>query len=140
MMGKLMKTLLALTLSGAAAWASSGCKQESPAATAPAGQAATGAGQKAAPEGGVRQVSIQVTEKGYEPSPITLQKGQPVELTITRTTDHTCATEVILEEHDINVPLPLNQPVKVSFTPEKAGELTYGCAMGKMISGVLKVE
>jgi hypothetical protein len=30
--------------------------------------------------------------------------------------------------------------VTVTFTPKKAGDIKYGCAMGKMIGGVLKVE
>jgi plastocyanin domain-containing protein len=34
----------------------------------------------------------------------------------------------------------LNEPVKIAFTPKKAGELKYGCGMGQMISGVLLVE
>ena len=38
------------------------------------------------------------------------------------------------------MPLPLNERVLVRFTPDKSGELRYGCAMGQMISGVLTVE
>jgi hypothetical protein len=30
--------------------------------------------------------------------------------------------------------------VEVAFTPTKTGKLVYGCAMGKMISGVFMVE
>ncbi len=33
----------------------------------------------------------------------------------------------------------LDQPVEITFTPEKAGELVYGCAMDHMISGVIQV-
>ena len=40
----------------------------------------------------------------------------------------------------IKTALPLNKAVEVSFTPKKAGKLTYGCAMGKMIGGVLTVQ
>ncbi len=126
MIRKLMKCLVTLTIAGAAV-AASGCAKESAAALEPA-------------PGGVRKVAIQVTTKGYEPSPVTLRKGEPVELTLTRTTDETCATEIVLEEHGINAALPLNTPVTVKFTPVKAGELRYGCAMGKMISGALTVQ
>jgi plastocyanin domain-containing protein len=130
MFRKLTKTLLALSLVGAALSAS-GCARESTAGT-PA---------SAAPApGGVRKVAIQVTANGYEPSPIALRKDEPVELTLTRTTDETCATEIVLEEYGINTKLPLNQAVTVRFTPTKAGELRYGCAMGKMVSGVLQVQ
>jgi plastocyanin domain-containing protein len=89
---------------------------------------------------GPRVVELSVTEKGYEPSPVTLTKGQPVKLVVTRKTDQTCATEVVMDGYDINTPLPLNQPVEIAFTPKESGQLVYGCAMGKMISGVFMVE
>ena len=40
----------------------------------------------------------------------------------------------------IKTALPLNKAVTVTFTPKKAGDLQYGCAMGKMIGGVFKVQ
>jgi plastocyanin domain-containing protein len=128
---KLIKPLLALALAGAVL-ATQGCTQESK----PQPAAAAAPSKPGAP----RVIEIKVTEKGYEPSPVTLQQGQPVKLVMTRTTEHTCATGIVLDEHNINTPLPLNQPVEVTFTPSKAGKLVYGCAMGKMISGVLMVE
>ncbi|MFP2957048.1 cupredoxin domain-containing protein [Myxococcus sp. 1LA] len=91
-------------------------------------------------ENGVRIVELSVTEKGYEPSPVTLKKGEPVKLVVTRKTDHTCATEVVMDGYDINTPLPLNQPVEIAFTPKESGKLVYGCAMNKMISGVFMVD
>ena len=130
---KIIKPLLALTLAAAVLTAGQGCTQNSKAAE-PAAKA-----QPAKP-GEPRTIAISVTEKGYEPSPITLKQGEPVKLVMTRTTDHTCATEIVLEDYNINTPLPLNQPVEVAFTPNKTGKLVYGCAMGKMISGVFMVE
>jgi plastocyanin domain-containing protein len=87
-----------------------------------------------------RVVVMQVTKKGYEPSPLTLKRGEPVLLKVTRTTDRTCANEFVLDEHGLNVPLPLNQEVSIRFTPGKAGTLVYGCGMDKMISGKFLVE
>ena len=137
---RIIKPLLALTLAAAVLSTTQGCTKDSkpaepsaPAATAPA------AAQPAKP-GEPRTIALSVTEKGYEPSPITLKKGEPVKLVVTRTTDQTCATEVVMDEHNINTPLPLNTPVEITFTPSKTGELRYGCAMGKMISGVFMVE
>lgn len=86
------------------------------------------------------RVAISVTEKGFEPTPIQVAKGQPVTLVVTRKTDETCATELTLPEYKIDKKLPLNQPVEITFTPEKAGELVYGCAMDHMISGVIQVR
>ncbi|AGC47660.1 hypothetical protein MYSTI_06387 [Myxococcus stipitatus DSM 14675] len=91
-------------------------------------------------ENGVRVVELSVTEKGYEPSPVSLKKGEPVKLVVTRKTDLTCATEVVMDGYDINTPLPLNEAVSITFTPKESGKLVYGCAMGKMISGVFMVD
>lgn len=107
------------------------------------GQAATkaspseGRTAKAAP---ARVIEIAVTEQGFEPTPITLKKGEPVKLVLTRKTDHTCAKAVVFPDFKIEKELPLGQPVEVAFTPKKAGTLTYGCTMGQMIAGTLKVE
>ena len=87
-----------------------------------------------------RVVVMQVTKKGYEPSPLTLKQGEPVHLKITRTTDRTCANEFVLDEYNLNVPLPLDKEVSIRFTPTKAGTLVYGCGMDKMISGKFQVE
>jgi plastocyanin domain-containing protein len=85
------------------------------------------------------RVEMTVTDKGFEPQNIRVKKGEPVTLIITRKTDTTCATEIVIDEHKVNAKLPLNQPVTVSFTPQKSGKLKYGCAMQKMIGGVITV-
>lgn len=68
---------------------------------------------------------------------LTLKRGQPV---VTRVVDSTCATEILIERTDLNVALPLLKPVEVRFTPSKTGALKFGCAMDKMIGGILLVE
>jgi plastocyanin domain-containing protein len=85
-------------------------------------------------------VSMFVTDKGFEPQNLRVKKGEPVKLTITRKSDATCATEIVIDEYGIKTPLPLNKAVTVAFTPKKSGELKYGCAMQKMIGGVIRVE
>lgn len=87
-----------------------------------------------------RTVELTVTEKGYEPSPLKVKKGEPLKLVVTRKTENTCATELILPQYKIEEALPLNKPVEIRFTPEQSGQLKYGCAMGMMIAGVLVVE
>jgi plastocyanin domain-containing protein len=85
-------------------------------------------------------VTMEVTEAGYVPASFKVKKGVPVELLITRKTDATCAKEIVIDEPKVNTPLPLNTQVRVSFTPEKSGQLKFGCAMDKMISGTITVE
>ena len=108
------------------------------------GEKAEDSGKKPAPSAppvaASGRIAISVTEKGFEPTPIQVAKGQPVTLVVTRKTDQTCATELTLPEYKIDKKLPLDQPVEITFTPEKAGELVYGCAMDHMISGVIQVR
>lgn len=84
-------------------------------------------------------IEMSVTSKGFEPAQVTVQAGKPVTLSITRKTDRTCATEIVLKDYGIKKDLPLNQPVSVIFTPTKTGSFRYSCAMN-MVSGVLEVQ
>ncbi len=96
--------------------------------------------KKAADEKKARTVEISVTEDGFQPTPIKVKKDEPLKLVVTRKTDATCATKLVLDEAKVSVELPLNKPVTVDFTPKKTGQVKYGCQMGKMIAGVLLVE
>lgn len=88
---------------------------------------------------GSQQVRIAVTEKGFTPAVVTVKAGQPVTLLVTRKTDRTCATELVLREHGIDQKLPLNETVAIQFTPEQAGELHYACGMD-MYRGTIVVK
>lgn len=87
-----------------------------------------------------RVITMEVTPDGFVPDNVKVKANEPVTLRITRKTDETCATEILIEGTDINVPLPLFKTVSVNWTPTRAGAVKYGCAMDKMISGVLLVE
>jgi plastocyanin domain-containing protein len=60
-------------------------------------------------------------------------------VTIVRTTDETCATEVVFPAFEIKRALPLNEPVEVEFTPREAGEIAFACAMD-MLRGTIPVD
>jgi len=85
------------------------------------------------------RVSIEVNEEGFQPAVVNVKAGQPVTLVVTRKTDRTCATELVMKEHSINQPLPLNQPVEITFTPAASGDLQYACAMD-MYKGTVHVD
>ncbi|MCC6808537.1 MAG: cupredoxin domain-containing protein [Deltaproteobacteria bacterium] len=87
-----------------------------------------------------KTVAMEVTSEGFVPAKVAVKKGEQVNLVITRKVDNTCATEIIIDEYAIKKKLPLNEAITVSFVPQKAGQLKYGCAMGKMIGGVLFIE
>jgi plastocyanin domain-containing protein len=87
----------------------------------------------------VRTVEITVTSKGFEPANVKVKAGHLVRLVVTRKTDKTCATELVMADLGINQPLPLDTPVTVEFTPSESGTLRYACAMDH-IGGVITVQ
>jgi len=86
-----------------------------------------------------QRVKITVTEEGFVPAVVTVQSGRAVTLLVTRRTDRTCATALVLKTHGIDEKLPLGKTVTIRFTPERPGELTYSCPMD-MIHGKIVVR
>lgn len=99
---------------------------------APAAAAPRGAGAE-------QRVKIRVTARGFEPATIRLKAGVPTVLVVTRTTDRTCATELVIPSRKIRQELPLKRAVEIRLGPEKAGRLRFACGMD-MVSGVLVVQ
>ena len=87
----------------------------------------------------VQEASVTVGETSFDPSRLTLQAGVPARLTFTRTTEKTCATSVVFASLNIRKDLPLNQPVTIEVTPEKAGEIAFACGMN-MLRGTVVVR
>jgi plastocyanin domain-containing protein len=90
--------------------------------------------------GADNRVEVRVTPLGFEPDEVHVHAGLPVTLVVTRTTEKTCATELVVPGVVEKVALPLYVPVNVTFVAPKTGSLRYGCGMGMMVSGVLVVE
>ena len=88
---------------------------------------------------GSTRVAIQVTEDGFVPAEVTVPAGKPVTLVVTRKTDRTCATELVMAAKGIRQTLPLGKAVEVKFTPDSAGVLRYACGMD-MITGRVIVK
>jgi len=97
----------------------------------------TGKAQQGAADGG--RIAIAVTENGFEPATVTVPAGKPVTLVVTRQTDKTCATDLVMPAENIDKALPLGQPVEITFTPDKPGTLTYACKMD-MYKGTVIVK
>jgi plastocyanin domain-containing protein len=85
------------------------------------------------------QLEIQVTERGFEPARIRVTRDEAITLVVTRKIERTCAREFVLDELGIHEALPVGKAVTITFTPRKSGPMKFGCAMGKMISGVIDV-
>ncbi|MBP6627857.1 MAG: cupredoxin domain-containing protein [Kofleriaceae bacterium] len=99
---------------------------------------------KARGKGGApaNRIAISVTEDGFEPNDIKVNKGEPITFVFERKTDETCAKEVIVHVDDgnkIERKLPLNQPVEVAVTFPKSGDITYACGMD-MVKGSIHVQ
>ena len=97
------------------------------------------AAQLAQPVSGGRQTArVVVTDKGFEPERLALKPGVPATVTFVRTTDATCAKEVVFPSLNIRRELPLNTPVGIELTPSHA-DLGYVCGMG-MFKGTIAAE
>ncbi len=86
-----------------------------------------------------RRVEMTVTKNGFDPAVVPVARGETLALVITRQTDDTCATEIVIPSHGIKAELPLLKPVTVTLTARDAGTIRYSCAMG-MLSGVIEVR
>jgi plastocyanin domain-containing protein len=86
-----------------------------------------------------QRARVEIGERGFTPVSLKLRRGVRARLTFLRTTDATCAKEIVLPEFNIRRALPLNQPVVVTFTPTKRGPVTFACGMN-MMRGQLIVQ
>jgi RND family efflux transporter MFP subunit len=87
----------------------------------------------------IQSAKIVVNEQGFEPAKVTVRARTPARLTLVRTTDKTCGTEVVFPSLNIKRALPLNEPVVIEFTPSKSGEIAFACGMN-MLKGVVVVQ
>jgi plastocyanin domain-containing protein len=84
-------------------------------------------------------IAITADDKGFTPSSVSLKKGAPAQLVFTRTTDATCATEVVFPDLKITKKLPLNTPVSVDVPTDSPRSLSFACGMG-MFKGAVVVR
>jgi RND family efflux transporter MFP subunit len=101
---------------------------------APSGAASSGRGSAT-----VQSAQVTVNEQGFEPAKVSLRAGAPARITFLRTTDKTCATEIVFPSLTIKRTLPLNEPVVIAFTPTKGGDVAFACGMN-MLHGTVVVE
>ena len=85
---------------------------------------------------------IVVGEHGFDPTSLVVPKGGPgatAAVTFLRTTDETCAKEVVFPDVGIKKDLPLKTPVTVDVPADSARTLTFQCGMA-MYKGALVVK
>lgn len=98
--------------------------------------AAPPASAKSAPAGVTK---ITVSDDGFEPARLEVQKVAVITLEFTRVSEKTCATEVVIPSQQIRKALPLNVPVKVELGRTEAGEIAFACGMN-MLRGTVVVR
>jgi RND family efflux transporter MFP subunit len=86
-----------------------------------------------------QSAKIVVNEQGFAPAKVSLRAGTPARLTFVRTTEKTCATEVVFPSLKVKRALPLNEPVMIELTPSKTGDIAFVCGMN-MLKGVVVVQ
>ena len=102
------------------------------------------------PAGSVKQVKaanvpagatkITVSSNGYEPSSISIVKGQPVKLAFYRADSENCGGEVVFAKQKIRKKLAVGETVLVEFTPTDAGEIAFACGMDMLSGKVIVTE
>ncbi len=88
------------------------------------------------------ELRVVAGEHGFSPESLSIPKGAPGSLAtvnFVRTTDQTCATEVVFPDLDIKKPLPLKEVVAVNVPSDAPRTLAFQCGMG-MYKGALLVK
>lgn len=90
-----------------------------------------------APVEGEGSIAITASDKGFAPSSVKVKKGSTATLVFTRTTDDTCAKEVVFPELSIKKDLPKGVAVAINVPTDKEQTLTFQCGMGMYKSSVV---
>jgi plastocyanin domain-containing protein len=114
-----------IAVAGVSLIAAMGCSKSESAARASATVTAQG------------PTKVTVDAHGFTPSEVHVEKGKPLSLVFTRTTDSTCATEVVFPELKLKKDLPLNKPVSIDVPTDEARTLAFQCGMGMYKSAVV---
>jgi plastocyanin domain-containing protein len=102
--------------------------------------AATGCSKKS--DAAPRLADVTVGQHGFEPTSFKVAGGPLgtyTRVSFIRTTDETCATEVVFPDLKIDQKLPLNQVVNVSIPVDAPKTLSFQCGMG-MYKGAIVVS
>ena len=88
---------------------------------------------------GPQEVQLAVTDRGFEPARAEVPRGYALTLVVTRKTDQTCATEILIPALNVRRALPLNQAVRIAIPAGVADTLNYICGM-HMLGGTIAAK
>lgn len=81
-----------------------------------------------------RRIDVAVTADGFTPAHIVARAGEPIVLVFTRTTDATCATDVVIGA--VHRDLPRDVPVAIALVPRAT--TPFACSMN-MVRGSIDI-
>ncbi|MCC5574752.1 sulfite exporter TauE/SafE family protein [Microtetraspora sp. AC03309] len=101
---------------------------------------AAGAGTRAntaasAGPGGVQQITVWATERGFRPGIATARAGRPLEIVFRTRDNHGCTRTVSVDGDDVVLPVTGQGVVRLASRPP--GDLRYACGMG-MYAGFIR--
>ncbi len=82
-------------------------------------------------------IAITADENGFSPASVEVKQGEPTALAFTRTSDDTCAKEVVFPELDVKKELPKGETVYVTVPTNDARTYSFTCGMGMYKSAVV---
>ncbi len=91
-------------------------------------------------EAHTRTVKIRVDKNGFSPSSIEAEAGHKLNLVFNRADKNNCGSVVVFPKLKVRKTLPVGKDVIVSFTPTKAGQVTFTCGMGMMKGSIVVSE
>ncbi len=97
------------------------------------------AGRPAPRSADEQRFRLTVDGGGFHPGSLTIPAGKPITLVVTRTSDNTCAKEIVFPSLNETRRLPSNQPVEIRIPPQDKGTLAFACGMD-MYHGKLVVQ
>ena len=86
-----------------------------------------------------QEVQLAVTDRGFAPARAVVPRGRALTLVVTRKTDQTCATEILIPALNVRRALPLNQAVRIDIPAGVADTLNYICGM-HMLGGTIAAK
>jgi len=80
-----------------------------------------------------------IVDGGYTPESIEIPLGSPTTIHFLRKDPSSCLEDVVLGDFSIRRPLPLNERVDITITPQRSGTFQFTCGMG-MYHGTIIVR
>jgi plastocyanin len=82
-------------------------------------------------------IKVTVSNEGFEPSQVSVKKGETVKLAFYRADAENCGGEVVFQKLNLTRKLPVGETVLVEIAPTEAGEISFACGMDMMKGKIL---